>query len=170
MNTRVIRRSTAAGIGALAMIGALAAPGITNAKPMHHPMPTKLSIVGDLVAAPGVHVLNIDAQGTRDMQGKTTGTYVATVMNGTSKTPIQVKGPITCIYTHGNTASLIYPISATNPNLVPASARDMYAVKISVRKGKVDHVGVQGPMPTNSFRNCLPGATPNMFQGKITIG
>ncbi|MGB3706874.1 hypothetical protein [Gordonia sp. (in: high G+C Gram-positive bacteria)] len=170
MNNHTIRRPIAAAIGAIATMGTLATPGIASAVPEQYPMPASLSIAGDLLVAPGVHLLNIDASGMRDKHGKTAGTYVATVMNGSSKTPIQVKGPITCIYTHGDTASLVYPISATSPNLVPNALRDRYAVKISVRKGNVDHVGVQGPMPTDSFRNCLPGSTPFVFQGKITIG
>ncbi|MGB6244995.1 hypothetical protein [Gordonia sp. (in: high G+C Gram-positive bacteria)] len=188
MNAR-ITRTAITGIGALSVIGALAVPGIAAAAPTqqqptqqqpanqhgaHHHKGHKhadsmLMIDGDLTLAPGVHVLNISAHGHKDKHGKTHGSYVATVMDGKHKTPYQVKGPVTCIYTHGDTAALVYPITGTTPELVPPSARGKLAVKISVRKGKVDHVGVQGPMPTNDFHGCLPGATPNTFTGKITI-
>ncbi|EGD55576.1 hypothetical protein [Gordonia neofelifaecis] len=169
MNTRIARTTTVAGIGALSMLGAIAGPGIADAAPPPTTEPAKLVIDGDLAIAPGVHVLNIEAQGTRDMHGKTAGTYVATVMDGMHKTPIQVKGPVTCIWTHGDSAALVYPITETSPNLVPAQLSGAYAVKISVRKGKMSHVGVDGPMATTAFHGCMPGPTPNMFVGDIDI-
>ncbi|AUH69366.1 hypothetical protein ACE11G_11025 [Gordonia sp. PS3] len=171
MNNRIVRTATVAGIGALSLLGAAAAPGMAAAAP-HMTDPAKLAIDGDLMIAPGVHLLNIEAQGARDMDGKTHGTYVATIMDGMHKTPFQVKGPVTCIWTHGDTASLVYPITETSPNIVPAQLSGAYAVKISVRKGSgmMNEVGVMGPMATSSFHGCAPGATPNMFHGDVMIG
>ncbi|GAA4660952.1 hypothetical protein [Gordonia humi] len=162
MNRTIYRFLPVAVVGA-AVVGAVATP-TADAAP-----PASLHIAGDLQIAPGVHVLDIEATGARDAHGTTTGTYTATLMNGRSKLPFQVKGPITCIWTHGDTASLVYPISGTVPNLVPAAAKNMAAVQITVRKGAVDRVGVMGPAPTGSFRGCAPAATPFRFDGDIAI-
>ncbi|ALG85278.1 hypothetical protein [Gordonia phthalatica] len=162
MNHRALRLLPAAGLAAAAVLGGTAAPAQAAT-------PESLTIVGDLEIAPGIHLLNIDAHGTTDESGHTTGTYTATLMNGMSKVPFQIKGPVTCIDTDKDSAALVYPISNTNPNLVPAALKDAFAVKISVRKGTTDHVGVMGPAPTQSFHGCTPGATPFAFRGDITI-
>lgn len=162
MNTRTLRLLPVAGLAAAAVLGATAVPA-------HAAEPASLSIKGDLEIVPGVHLLNIDATGTRDDAGTTTGDYTATLMNGMSKVPFQIKGPVTCIDTRGDSAALVYPISATNPNLIPAPLKDVLAVQISVRKGATDHVGVMGPVPTSSFHGCAPAATPFAFKGDITI-
>lgn len=162
MNTRALRLLPAAGLAAAAVLGATAVPAQAAT-------PAELSIAGDLEIAPGVHLLNIDAHGVTDTKGDTTGTYTATLMNGMSKVPFQIKGPVTCIDTREDSAALVYPISNTVPNLVPAGLKDAYAVKISVRKGGTDHVGVMGPAPTSSFHGCAPAATPFRFTGDIMI-
>ncbi|MGO3325936.1 hypothetical protein [Gordonia sp. (in: high G+C Gram-positive bacteria)] len=162
MNTRTLRLLPVAGLAAVAVLGATGAPAQAAES-------ASLSIDGDLEIMPGVHLLNIDAEGTRTDAGKTSGTYTATLMNGMSKVPFQIKGPVTCIDTRGDAAALVYPISATAPNLVPDPLKDMLAVKISVRKGAADRVGVMGPAPTSSFRGCAPETTPFRFDGDIEI-
>ncbi|MGW0036897.1 hypothetical protein [Gordonia sp. NPDC003376] len=164
MNNHTRRALTATGIGIIALGGAGVAVAPASAE-----KPAMLHISGDLEVAPGVHVLNIEAHGHRTESGQTSGTYVATVMDGRNRLPVQVKGPITCIYTKGDNGSLVYPIDATSPNLVPAGLEGAYAVQITVRKGKPDMVGVVGPMATSSFHGCAPGATPFMFDGMIGI-
>ncbi|MBM7366955.1 hypothetical protein [Gordonia hydrophobica] len=162
MNTRALRLFPAAAILGAAVLGGAAVPA-------HAATPAALTIAGDLEIAPGVHLLNIDAHGVTSRSGTTTGTYTATLMNGMSKVPFQVTGPVTCIDTRGDSAALVYPISKTAPNLVPAGLADAFAVKISVRKGDTDRVGVMGPAPTSSFHGCAPAATPFRFDGDIMI-
>ncbi|WP_132993726.1 hypothetical protein [Gordonia zhaorongruii] len=164
MTTLTSRLLPAAGLAAVAVLGFTGVPAA--AEPAAEP--ASLSIDGDLEIAPGVHVLNIDAQGTRTADGTTSGTYVATLMNGRSKVPFQIKGPVTCIDTRDDSASLVYPISGTSPQLVPGPLRNQLAVQISVRKGTPDRVGVMGPAPTSSFHGCAPAATPFAFQGDFT--
>ncbi|MGB6243604.1 MAG: hypothetical protein WBF94_01495, partial [Gordonia sp. (in: high G+C Gram-positive bacteria)] len=62
MNTRTLRLLPAAGLAAAAVLGATAVPA-------HAAEPASLSIKGDLEILPGVHLLNIDATGTRDDAG-----------------------------------------------------------------------------------------------------
>lgn len=162
MNKRAFRLLPAAGLAAAAVVAATVAPA--NAAE-----PASLSIDGDLEIAPGVHLLHIDAHGSTTKDGKTSGTYTATLMNGRSNVPFQIKGPVTCIDTRGDSAALVYPISATAPNLVPAPLKDVLAVQISVRKASTDRVGVMGPAPTSSFTGCAPAATPFRFDGDIAI-
>ena len=152
-----------AGIGAVALIGAVAPP-VAHAAPA-----ASLTINGDMQLAPGLRVLNIDAKGDRPTNGETSGTYTATIMNGSSKTPFKVRGPVTCIHTGDGVASLVYPISGTTPDLVPEMLKNQYAIKVTVRTGTKDRVGVQGPAPTSSFHGCAPGATPYDFDGDITM-
>lgn len=162
MTTRALRLLPLAGLAAAAALG-------TTTVPAAAATPAALSITGDLEIAPGVHLLHIDAHGTRNSLGTTTGMYTATLMNGKSKVPFQIKGPVTCIDTRGHSAALVYPISTTDPNLVPAAMKDAFAVKISVRTGTTDRVGVMGPAPTASFHGCAPGATPFAFTGDVSI-
>ncbi|WLP92402.1 hypothetical protein [Gordonia sp. NB41Y] len=164
MNIRIRRAVTAIGISVIAVGGAGVAVAPASAE-----KPAMLDISGDLAIAPGVHLLHIEAHGDRTKSGETSGTYVATVMDGRNRLPVQVKGPVTCIYTKGDTGSLIYPIDATSPDLVPAGLKGAYAVQITVRKGAPDMVGVVGPMATSSFHGCEPGTTPFTFDGKIGL-
>ncbi|GAA14096.1 hypothetical protein QEN40_09085 [Gordonia alkanivorans] len=129
-----------------------------------------LMIEGELEIA-DLDLLAIKAVGATNAEGKTTGTYEATLLAGDDDNPLpfKVKGPITCIHTDGDTASLVYPISATDPNLIPAPLQDALAVQITVRKGDPSKVGVNGPAPTGSFSGCEPAATPYEFDGDIEI-
>ncbi|GAC68672.1 hypothetical protein [Gordonia soli] len=160
MTNRKILRTAAIVAGTIGATVALTSPAGAAE-------PASLSIDGDLQIAPNVSVLGIDAVGTRTAAGVTSGTYVATVKLGGSSLPIQVKGPVTCIYTKGNTASLVYPITGSTPDILPAGARGALAVQITVRTGAADMVGVMGPMPTSSFRGCNPGPTPFPFSGDV---
>ncbi|TSD97856.1 hypothetical protein FOV72_07350 [Gordonia rubripertincta] len=129
-----------------------------------------LMIEGELEVA-DLDLLAIKAEGLTNAEGKTTGTYEATLLAGDDDNPLplKVKGPITCIHTDGDTASLVYPIGATDPNLVPTPLKDALAVQITVRKGDPSKVGVNGPAPTGSFSGCTPAATPFEFDGDIEI-
>ncbi|MFW0787273.1 hypothetical protein AAFP35_22480 [Gordonia sp. CPCC 206044] len=130
-----------------------------------------LRVHGDMEIAPGVHVLRIHAMAVRTA-GKTMGWYEATMLDGRNPTAITVRGPITCLYTRGGTASLVYPITGTTPEVLPPGARGAAAVQITVRegvRGGPDHVGVMGPMATSAFVGCNPGATPFVFDGQIAI-
>ncbi|MDV6311219.1 hypothetical protein R3Q15_04795 [Gordonia amicalis] len=162
-----VRALTATGVAAAAAL--VATLGVTA--PADAAETKSLKASGELEIAPDLEILEIKAEGTTDAEGKTTGTYVATLLAGDDDNPLpfKVKGPITCIYTEGNTASLVYPITGTEPNLVPAPLRDALAVQITVRKGDENTVGVNGPAPTHSFRGCNPGATPYEFDGDIEI-
>ncbi|AZG48676.1 hypothetical protein [Gordonia insulae] len=151
---------------------ALASTPAAVAAPMGPTGVQALRISGDMEIAPGVHVLNIEAIGARGAGGQTMGRYEATVLDGRNPTPIHVRGPITCIYTQGGTASLVYPITGTTPEVLPAAARGAAAVQITVRKGvrgAPDHVGVMGPMATSAFKGCQPAMTPFVFDGEIDI-
>ncbi|MDL9935772.1 hypothetical protein QSJ18_03345 [Gordonia sp. ABSL1-1] len=165
MNTTTPAR-VAVAVTSLA-VTSLAGTAIVAATPAPAATPAALSISGDMLIAPGVHLLNIEAKGLRTSSGMTTGTYVATVKNGSMALPIQVKGPVTCIYTDATTGSLIYPITGSTPDILPAGARGAYAVQVTVRTGNPDKVGLMGPMPTSSFHGCHPGATPYTFEGTI---
>ena len=147
---------------------ALAVGAPASAEPVT-PTPATLTIKGDLQLTPTLRLLRIDAQGMRGPAG-TTGTYRATLLDGMNPTPIQVRGPITCISVAGNSASLVYPISDVAPFGLPPMLKDVLAVQISVRKGvgnASSMVGVNGPMPTGNFRGCAPAATPFAFRGDI---
>lgn len=133
--------------------------------------PATLSIKGDLHLTPTLRLLRIDAEGVRDKEGKTSGTYVATMLDGMNPTPIQVRGPITCINVKDDAASsLVYPISEVRPfGMIPA-LKDRFAIQISVREGhdgRSSMVGVNGPMPTENFKSCAPAPTPFAFKGTI---
>ncbi|MEE4023967.1 hypothetical protein V1Y59_12845 [Gordonia sp. PKS22-38] len=132
--------------------------------------PATLSIEGDLQLTPTIHLLRIEAQGDRAESGETTGDYKATVLNGADPTPIEVTGPVTCIYVQGNTASLVYPISDVAPFGLPEQFVDVAAVQITVREGTnggSDMVGVGMPMLTADVKGCQPGDTPFAFDGEI---
>ncbi|GAA1482159.1 hypothetical protein GCM10009624_25990 [Gordonia sinesedis] len=154
----------------LAAAASLAATTLITGGTASAAEPASLTIQGDLHLTPTLRLLRIDAQGVRDKDGKTTGTYVATMLDGMNPTPIQVRGPITCISSSGNAASLVYPISEVRPfGMIPA-LKDKYAIQISVRKGtdgRSSRVGVNGPMPTGNFTGCAPAATPFAFKGTI---
>ncbi|WAC56205.1 hypothetical protein [Gordonia sp. SL306] len=172
MSHPTIRRALVAAASAVLGATALVTAPAVSAAPMTAEKPAALVVSGDMAIAPGVHLLRIEAIGARTADGKTMGTYRATVLDGTNPTPIQVRGPITCLYTAGNTASLIYPITATTPDILPAAARGAAAVQITVRKGASgapSHVGIMGPMATSSFDGCRPAMTPFVFDGMIDI-
>ncbi|MGV9713977.1 hypothetical protein ACWDTI_25335 [Gordonia sp. NPDC003424] len=157
-------------LGTAAAATAVATATPATAVPMP-PKPTSLTINGDLHLTPTVRLLHIDAKGMREANGMTSGTYTATMLDGMNPTPIQVRGPITCISVMGDRASLVYPISDVRPFGLPPGLRDAFAIQISVRKGhdgRMSMVGVNGPMPTANFRGCAPMATPFAFQGTIT--
>lgn len=156
---------------AAAAATAMGAGLVVSTVPAAAATPATLSIKGDLEIAPNVHLLRIDAMGARDKDGMTDGTYTATVLTGMNPTPIQVKGPVTCIYVKGKTASLVYPISDIRPIGLPTGLKDVAAVQITVRQnveGTTDKVGVVGPLPTDSFKGCDPAATPFTFTGTVT--
>ncbi|WP_232718824.1 hypothetical protein [Gordonia metallireducens] len=164
--TRTLAASGLAAAAVFASIGVAAPADAAETK--------SLKISGELEIAPDLEVLEITADGVTDDKGKTTGTYVATLLAGDDDNPLpfKVKGPITCIHTDGNTASLVYPIAATDPNLIPAGLSEALAVQITVRKGPGEDdnkVGVNGPAPTDSFKGCKPAATPYAFDGEIEI-
>ncbi|MEO9329813.1 hypothetical protein [Gordonia aurantiaca] len=161
--TRTLPASGLAAAAVLAGLGVTAPAGAAE--------PVALEISGELEIAPDLEILEIRADATTDADGKTTGTYEATLLAGDDDNPlpVKVKGPITCIHTGENVASLVYPISSTVPNLVPGALKDAFAVQITVRKGVQDKVGVNGPAPTDSFDGCKPAATPFDFDGDIEI-
>lgn len=164
--TRTLAASGLAAAAVLASVGVAAPADAAETK--------SLKISGELEIAPDLEVLEIKADGVTEDKGKTTGTYVATLLAGDDDNPLpfKVKGPITCIHTDGNTASLVYPIAATDPNLIPAGLSEALAVQITVRKGAGEDdnkVGVNGPAPTASFNGCKPAATPFDFDGDIEI-
>ncbi|AFA72273.1 hypothetical protein GPOL_c12150 [Gordonia polyisoprenivorans VH2] len=165
MKTTARTRVPLASAMALAATLAVGAPALADTPAA----PASLSIQGDLHLTPTIRVLRIDAQGSRTA-GATTGTYTATLLDGMNPTPIQVRGPVTCISVDGNAASLIYPIGDIRPFGLPAAVKDAAAIQISVRKGVnggQSMVGVNGPMPTGSFHGCAPAATPFAFEGTI---
>lgn len=161
-------RARATGISALAAAAVFATLGVSA--PANAAETKSLTIEGELEIA-DLDVLAIKAEGVTDDTGKSTGTYEATLLAGDDDNPLPftVRGPITCIHTDGDTASLVYPISATDPNLIPAPLKDALAVQITVRKGEPSKVGVNGPAPTDSFSGCKPAATPFEFDGDIEI-
>ncbi|GAB91642.1 hypothetical protein [Gordonia rhizosphera] len=164
------RTAVAAATAVMAGGAMVAAAPAATASPTPPPNTQSLYVSGDMAIAPGVHLLNIKAMGMRTANGTTSGRYVATVLDGRNPTPIQVRGPITCLYTNGDTASLIYPITGTTPDVLPADLRGAAAVQITVRKGSSSNrVGVMGPMPTSSFQGCKPGMTPFGFDGVVSI-
>ncbi|MXP21529.1 hypothetical protein GIY30_09215 [Gordonia sp. HNM0687] len=159
-------------LAASALAASGLAVGATTAAATSAPAaePAALSIQGDLALTPELHLLRIDAEGARDGSGETGGTYTATVLNGSDPTPIEVTGPISCIYVNGDTASLVYPISDIEPVGLPDQFQDAAAVQITVREGtdgRSDMVGVNGPMLTSSFTGCAPTDTPFAFDGEI---
>ncbi|KAF0847396.1 hypothetical protein [Nocardia caishijiensis] len=129
--------------------------------------PATVSIDGSMQVL-GLNILHVDAQGQGD--GPATGTYVATGQIGNTPLPVQVTGPVTCLRVQGNTVSLVYPITTAEPVMV--FAPDSMAIQITVRKGEngaPNMIGYGLPMPSSSFTDCLPGATPLMFDGTIDI-
>ncbi|WP_168706759.1 hypothetical protein [Gordonia paraffinivorans] len=156
---------------AIGLAAAAAFAGLGVSAPADAAEPRSLSIEGELEIAPDLELLAIKAQGTTDENGKTTGTYEATLLAGDDDYPLPftVKGPITCIHAGKDVASLVYPIAATTPDLVPAALKNALAIQITVRKGTQDKVGVNGPAPTGSFSGCAPAATPFDFDGDIDI-
>ncbi|MBF6328498.1 hypothetical protein IU452_08190 [Nocardia transvalensis] len=116
----------------------------------------------------GMNVLHVEAQGTGD--GPATGTYMANAQLGNMPLPVRVTGPVTCLRIQGNTVSLVYPITTAQPIMV--FAPDSMAIQITVRKGQAGQpnmIGYGVPMPTNMFRDCMPGPTPMVFDGTINI-
>lgn len=190
-----MRRLQTGPVAALAVgasVAAVVAAGPVAAADPPTPAPTaSLSIRGDLKVTPTIHLLRIDAKGSKGADGKTTGTYRATLLDGANPTPIQVRGPVTCIDVSPTTASLVYPISEIRPfGTLPGGLKDAFAIQITARKTAatpangakknaaettaadknkpVDgQVGVRGPMATSAFKGCAPAATPFAFHGVI---
>ncbi|MFD4181184.1 hypothetical protein [Rhodococcus sp. NPDC058514] len=130
--------------------------------------PASLSIDGHLQPIANLDALHIVATGEQDADGKVTGTYNATG----DFLPIAVSGPVTCLSVAGNTASLIYPITGVYGMTLPQGLNGAAAVQVTVTKGtdgQPNHVGVIGPMATDSFKGCAPGPTPFVFDGTIEI-
>ncbi|RDI65370.1 hypothetical protein [Nocardia pseudobrasiliensis] len=158
MTTRLTRfavSTAAAGAAVLAATGqAVAAP-------------VGVSIDGNMQVM-GMNVLHINAQGTGD--GPATGTYLATAQFGNMPLPVQVTGPVTCLRVNGDTVSLVYPITTTQPIML--FPPDSMAVQITVTKGhngQPNMIGYGIPMPTTMFRDCMPGPTPMVFDGSVDI-
>ncbi|NKY88607.1 hypothetical protein [Nocardia veterana] len=129
--------------------------------------PAGVSINGSMQVM-GMNVLHIDAQGQGD--GPATGTYTATAQLGNMPLPVKVTGPVTCLRVQGDTVSLVYPITTSQPIMV--FAPDSMAIQITITKGRngaPNMIGYGMPMPTSSFRDCMPGPTPLMFDGTIDI-
>ena len=129
--------------------------------------PASVTIDGN-VQVLGLSILHVDAEGAGD--GPATGTYLAEGRLGNMPLPVRVVGPVTCLTVVGNTASLIYPITASAP--VTVFAPDTMAIQITVTKGdngQPNRIGYGLPMPTTSFRGCAPGPTPLLFDGTIDI-
>ncbi|WP_280275221.1 hypothetical protein [Nocardia wallacei] len=153
--TRVGVSAAAATVAAMASAGQAAAD------------PASVAIDGSMQVM-GMNVLHVDAQGRGD--GPATGTYVANAQWGNTALPVKVTGPVTCLRAQGNTVSLVYPITSAQPVMV--FAPDSMAIQITVAKGQngaPNMIGYGIPMPTSSFRDCLPGPTPMVFDGTIDI-
>lgn len=158
MKTRSVRLGICAAAAATA---AVAAAGHAAAAP------ASVVIDGDMQVM-GMNILHVDATGQGD--GPATGTYVATAKLGDMPLPVKVTGPVTCLRVQGDTVSLVYPITTTEPVMI--FAPDSMAIQITVTKGRdgaPDMIGYGTPMPTTSFRDCLPGPTPLVFNGTIAI-
>ncbi|MFX0579012.1 hypothetical protein [Nocardia nepalensis] len=126
-----------------------------------------VSINGDMQVM-GMSILHVDAQGQGD--GPATGTYVATGKFGNMPLPVKFTGPVTCLRVNGNTVSLVYPITNSEPVMV--FAPDAMAIQITVKKGEdggPNMIGYGMPMPTSTFQDCDPGPTPMVFNGTIDI-
>ncbi|MDN5756925.1 MAG: hypothetical protein L0H59_00055 [Tomitella sp.] len=163
--TRALTEVAAAGAAAAIAVAMAAIPA--TAAP-----PATLSIDGHLQPVPNLNILHITATGEQSADGTATGSYTAQAEFGNMPLPITVAGPITCLSFDGPTASLIYPITGTDPMLVPGSLSGAAAVQITVTQGHgggPDHVGLIGPMPTSNFHGCAPGPTPFVFDGTIDI-
>ncbi|MDG3014237.1 hypothetical protein [Speluncibacter jeojiensis] len=129
--------------------------------------PTTLSADGHLQPMANFNALHIVADG-QDAGGTVTGTYAATG----DMIPISVSGPVTCLDVEGNTASLVYPITAVNGMTLPGGLNGAAAVQVTVTKGangQPNQVGIMGPMATTSFNGCAPGPTPFTFDGTVSI-
>ncbi|QIS10560.1 hypothetical protein [Nocardia arthritidis] len=158
MTTRLIRFAATTAMVAAA---AVATTGQAAAAP------ASVSINGNMQVM-GLSILHVDAQGQGD--GPATGTYLATAQLGGMPLPVRVTGPVTCLRVEGDTVSLIYPITTSEPVMV--FAPDSMAIQITVAKGRdgaPNMIGYGLPMPTNMFRDCQPGPTPMVFDGTIDI-
>ncbi|WP_040780031.1 hypothetical protein [Nocardia pneumoniae] len=158
MTTRLTRCAVTA---AMAGAAALAATGLAAAAPAN------VSINGNMQVM-GMSILHVEAQGQGD--GPATGTYTATGRFGNNPLPLKVTGPVTCLRVNGNTVSLVYPITTTEP--VMLFAPDSMAIQVTVTKGQngaPNMIGYGVPMPTSMFRDCQPGPTPMVFDGTIDI-
>lgn len=148
---------SAAAAGAVAVAGA----GPAGAAP------ASVTIDGSMQVL-GLNILHVEAQGQGD--GPATGTYSAAGQLGNMPLPVKVTGPVTCLRVQGNTVSLVYPITTAQPVMV--FAPDSMAIQITVAKGQngaPNMIGYGVPMPTSSFRDCMPGPTPLVFDGTIDI-
>ncbi|SIS00209.1 hypothetical protein [Williamsia sterculiae] len=126
---------------------------------------------GSLRLAPNFGVLNIDAKASTTA-GKTEGSYTATVTAGTAPLPLQVRGPITCLDVTGDTASFVYPIQGSTPDVLPGALRGAVAIQITLTKGgqgQPDRVGVFGPVPRQALSTCAPRPTQFDFVGTLDI-
>ncbi|WP_067813340.1 hypothetical protein [Nocardia inohanensis] len=129
--------------------------------------PAAVTINGSMQVM-GMNILHVDARGSGD--GPATGTYTATGQLGGMNLPVQVTGPVTCLRVQGDTVSLVYPITTAKPVMI--FAPDAMAIQITVTKGRdgaPNMIGYGIPMPTSSFTDCMPGATPMVFDGTIDI-
>ncbi|BDT91858.1 MULTISPECIES: hypothetical protein [Nocardia] len=129
--------------------------------------PASVSINGNMQVM-GLSVLHVEAQAQGD--GPATGTYAATGQFGNAPLPLKVTGPVTCLRVVGDTVSLVYPITTSQP--VMLFAPDEMAIQVTVTKGRngaPNMIGYGAPMPTNTFRDCQPGPTPAVFDGTIDI-
>ncbi|MDN5758817.1 MAG: hypothetical protein L0H59_09825 [Tomitella sp.] len=171
--TGAARTRRAIRLGAIAAAVPLVAVGTASAASAEpDPPPNTLSIDGSLQLVPGFNVLHIVAQGDTDADGAASGTYDATVQLGDSELPVAVHGPVTCLTTEGDTASLVYPIDSLDPDVLPGSLAGEFAVQVTVtdgENGEPDMVGLAGPAPTDSFDGCAPGPAPFVFDGDVDI-
>ncbi|MGK8523843.1 hypothetical protein ACRS6B_20900 [Nocardia asteroides] len=158
MTTRVTRLAASTAVATAALVAGTGQAGAD---------PARVSINGDMQVL-GMSVLHVEAQGAGD--GPATGTYVATGRFGDMPLPLRVTGPVTCLTVNGDTVSLVYPITTSEP--VMLFAPDSMAIQVTLTKGRngePNRIGYGVPMPTDTFRGCEPGPTPMIFDGTIDI-
>lgn len=157
---------------AAVVVGVVVAGVVSTAPPVQASNIATVTADGDLQIVPGFSVLHIAAVASTSAGGPTIGTYTATVKAGATALPVQVSGPITCLQTTPTTASFIYPIAVTTPDILPPALHGLAAVQITLRAGRpgqTAHVGVLGPLPTRTLTHCSPQPTPFPYRGALTI-
>ena len=153
-------------------VGVVVAGAVSTAPTVQASNVAAVTADGDLQIVPGFSVLHIAAIASTSTGGPTIGTYTATVKVGATALPVQVSGPITCLQTTPTTASFIYPIDATTPDILPPALRGQAAVQITLRTGRSGqpaHAGVFGPLPARSLTGCAPQPTPFPYRGALAI-